>query len=249
MHPVLFEIGFIKVYSYGAALALAFILGTVMAIREAPQVGIEQERILDLSILIGIAALVGSRIAYIILDLNYYLEVPLRIISREGGLSFHGGLIAGFLVSLWYVRRYKVPVGVTADLAAPYVALGYAITRIGCLMYGCCYGKISDLPWALPSSFVDQALRHPTQIYASLTNFLFFGLLLYLRDKKPFQGYLFVLYVGLYGVYRFVIEFFRDSDVFFGPVTLAQALSLLMVLASVLLIKYWPWKQVEKFSG
>lgn len=248
MYPVLFEIGFIKVYSYGAALALAFFLGTLLAMREAPRVGIEQERILDLAILIGISALVGSRIAYIIFDLTYYLEVPMRIISREGGLSFHGGLIAAFLVSLWYVRRHKIPVGVTADLAAPYLALGYAITRIGCFMYGCCYGKLSDLPWALPAAFVDQALRHPTQIYASLTNFIFFGLLLYFRDKKPFQGYLFVLYVGLYGVYRFIIEFYRDSEVFLGPVTLAQAVSLLMVLISVLLIKYWPWKQVEKIS-
>ncbi|UNC92839.1 prolipoprotein diacylglyceryl transferase [Candidatus Contubernalis alkaliaceticus] len=248
MHPVLFEIGSVKVYSYGAALALAFFLGAVLAMREAPRVGIEQEKILDLSILIGIGALVGSRIAYIILDLPYYLETPMKIISREGGLSFHGGLIAGFLISFWYLKRHKIPVGVTADLIAPYVALGYAITRIGCLMYGCCYGKVSNLPWALASSFVDNALRHPTQIYASLINFVFFGLLLYLRDKKPFHGYLFVLYVGFYGLYRFGIEFFRDSDVFFGPVTLAQAISLLMILASALLIRLWPWKQVDKIS-
>ncbi len=246
MHPVLFKIGMLEIYSYGVALVAAFLVGTFLAMKEAPKQNIDPENILDLSILIGIAAVIGSRIACVIINWSYYSQNPISIVSRGGGLSFHGGLTAGFLIGLWYVRRHKIPVGITADLAAPYVALGYAITRIGCLLNGCCFGRVSDVPWALRASFLDNALRHPTQLYASIINLLFFGILLYLRDKKPFNGYVFVVYVGLYGVYRFFIEYFRESDIYIGPLTLGQVVSLVMVLAAAALIKFWPWGRVKE---
>ncbi len=246
MHPVLFQLGSLEIYSYGVALVIAFLAGTYFAVKEAPKVGIEPERILDLAILIGVAAIVGARFYYVILNWSYYAENPISIVTRGGGLVFHGGLAAGFLIGLWYVKKHNISVGLTADLVAPFVALGYAITRIGCLLNGCCFGVVSDVPWALPASFLDNALRHPTQLYASLSNLLFFGILMYLRDKKPFNGYLFVVYTGLYGAYRFIVEFFREGDLFLGPITLAQVVSLIMILVSLLLLKFWPWKQVTE---
>lgn len=241
VYPVLFEIGSIEIYSYGVALVLAFITGIYFVSREAPAKGVSQDRVLDLSILIGISALIGSRLAYVILNWSYYAQDPSLIIGGVGGLSFHGGLVLAFLVSFWYVRRHNLPVGITADLIAPYVALGYAITRIGCFLNGCCYGKPSDLPWALPVSLTEEILRHPVQLYASVLNLFIFAGLLYIRDKKPFNGYVFVVYAGLYGLYRFVIEFFREEELLVSYFTLAQLVSLLMIAVSLLLIKFWPW--------
>lgn len=246
MHPVLFKIGTLEISSYGAALALAFLVGTFLAVKEAPKRNINPENILDLSIYIGIASIIGSRIAYVVINWSYYSENLISIVTRGGGLSFHGGLTAGFLIGLWYVKRHKISVGVTADLVAPYLALGYAITRIGCFLNGCCYGRVSNVPWALPASFLDNTLRHPTQLYASFINLLLCGFLLYLRDKKPFDGYIFVAYIGLYGIYRFIIEYFRESHIFLGPLTLGQVVSLLMIATALVLIRFRPWGQVEE---
>lgn len=241
MYPVLFEIGPIQIYSYGVALVLAFIAGIYFVSREAPAKGVSQDRILDLSILIGLSAIIGSRLAFVMLNWSYYARDPSLILTGIGGLSFHGGLFLAFLVSLWYVRRHNIPVGITADLIAPYLALGYAITRVGCFLNGCCYGKPSDLPWALPATLAEETLRHPAQLYASFMNLLIFAGLLHIKEKKPFNGYVFVAYVGLYGVYRFIIEFFREVDFYVSFLTLAQLVSLFMIAASLLLIKYWPW--------
>lgn len=244
MHPVLFRIGPLAIYSYSAALVTAFLVGTLLAYREAPRLGIDPENVLDLAILIGITSILGARVTYVLL----YGGSLWTIFSRGEGLAFHGGLVGGFLIAFWYVRRKKMPVGVTADLAAPSVALGYAITRIGCLMYGCCYGKVSDLPWALPSSFVDSLPRHPTQLYAFFSSLLIFGILRYLKPRKAFDGYLFVVYVGLYGLYRFIVEFYREGLPTLGFLSLGQVVSLGMIGAAALLVRFWPWKSGDKTS-
>ncbi|MCR3922594.1 MAG: prolipoprotein diacylglyceryl transferase, partial [Firmicutes bacterium] len=241
MFPVLFRIGSFEVYAYGVTLAIAFTVGALSLARQGKEVGLPEEKLLDLTIWIMVAAVVGSRLLYVLLELPVYLADPLAVFNvRSGGLSFHGGLIAGVVVGLWFARRNSLPQGKVADLVAPYLALGYAIVRIGCLLNGCCYGSPTDLPWALPSAYVDNTLRHPTQIYAFLAALLIFLLLLYRRRKIRFEGQLLLEFVMFYSIYRFMVEFFREVSSYVGFLTLGQAASLLGAVAAFVAIRVWP---------
>ncbi|MDW7652274.1 MAG: prolipoprotein diacylglyceryl transferase, partial [Bacillota bacterium] len=174
-------------------------------------------------------------------ELPAYLEAPLTIFNiRSGGLSFHGGLIAGIAVGLWYTRRHKMPQGKVADLVAPYLALGYAIVRIGCLLNGCCYGRQTDVSWALPASYVDNAPRHPTQLYAFFAALIIFAVLRWRKKYIRFHGQLFIEFILYYSIYRFVVEGFREVSSYVGFLTLGQAVSLVAAVAAFVVIRVWP---------
>ncbi|MGI6659820.1 MAG: prolipoprotein diacylglyceryl transferase [Dethiobacteraceae bacterium] len=241
MFPVILQIGGFKVYAYGMMLALAFGVGTLGFIRAGQQQGLSAEKLLNLTLLIIVAAMLGSRLLYVILALPAYLAQPGSIFNlRSGGLSFHGGLAAGAAVGLWYAHRQDLPQGRLADTAAPYVALGYGIARLGCLLNGCCYGRTTALPWALPAAHADDLLRHPTQLYAAAAGFLLFFVLRRRQEKTRFAGQLFLEFLLLYGVYRFLIEFFRAANLFVGFLTLGQAASLVGAAAAFTAIRVWP---------
>jgi phosphatidylglycerol:prolipoprotein diacylglycerol transferase len=156
-------------------------------------------------------------------DLDYFLSQPGEILSlvRAGGV-FYGGLIAAVGVALWLVRRYELPMWTTADLFAPGIALGHVIGRFGCLLAGCCYGRPTSMPWAV--TFTDPVAAanvgtplgiplHPTQLYDAGAELLILVVLLATERKgRPFPGRTFWLYILLYGISRFIIEFFRGDD-------------------------------------
>jgi phosphatidylglycerol:prolipoprotein diacylglycerol transferase len=241
MYPVLFRIGGLSIFAYGVMLALAFGVGAYGLTREGKKVGLPEDKLLDMTIWILVASIVGSRLLYILIELPIYLANPLSVFHiRSGGLSFHGGLIAGIAISLWYLHRHKLPQGKVADLAAPYLALGYAIVRIGCLLNGCCFGRPADVPWALPGAYADNTLRHPAQLYAFLASFLIFLILWWRKNKTRFPGQLFLEYIILYSVYRFVIEFFREVSPHAGFFTLGQTVSLIGAVGAFVAILVWP---------
>ncbi len=223
MRPVLFELFGWPVHSYGLLLAVAFIVGITGVGRAARRLNIRFDTIVDLGIWVLIGAVAGSRLAYVITEYHYYLRAPLEIFRIDsGGLAFHGGLIGGFLAGFWFVKRQKIFPWTLADLVAPFIALGYAIVRIGCLLNGCCYGKISALPWAIQCAAGDAALRHPTQLYSMAGSLLLFAILWANRNHRQFPGFLFLLYVGLYSILRFVVEFFRVGPMVGPWLSLAQ---------------------------
>lgn len=223
MHPILFELGDWPVYSYGVLLAAAYLSALQLAVVRARRQGIDGAKIMDLGIYLIIAALVGAKLMLVIVDFNYYVSQPREIFSlvRAGGV-FYGGLIAAVAVSLWLVRRYGLAMWTTADLFAPGIALGHVIGRLGCLLAGCCYGRPTDLPWGitftdpLAASNVGTPLNiplHPTQLYDAGAELLIMVLLLATERKgKTFAGRTFWLYVLLYGVSRFIVEFFRGDE-------------------------------------
>jgi phosphatidylglycerol:prolipoprotein diacylglycerol transferase len=241
MFPVLFRVGDISVHAYGVLLALAFAVGIFGLARAARRAGLPEEKMLDMSLMIMVAAVIGSRLLYVLIKWPVFVADPLAVFAvRSGGLSFHGGLAAGVLTGLWYTHRHRLPQGRIADLIAPFVALGYAVVRIGCLLNGCCFGRPADVPWALPVAYLDPTLRHPTQLYAFAAVFLIYLLLLYRRRRVRFHGQLFLEFVVYYSIYRFLIEFYRETDVFLGALTLGQASSLVVAAGAFVAIRIWP---------
>ncbi|MEW6163175.1 MAG: prolipoprotein diacylglyceryl transferase [Nitrospirota bacterium] len=243
MHPVLFKIGPLTIHTYGVLMASGFLLGLGLAVRRARKEGIPSDKILDLGFYILLSAIIGSRLFFILMNAGYYLKNPLEIFKIwEGGLVFYGGLILAIPTAVWYVKKNTLGVWNTADLFAPSIAIGHSIGRIGCFFAGCCYGKPAEgLLWAV--TFTDpQSLAiigvplHPTQLYESMGEFINFLLLVILRRYKSFNGQLFLTYILLYSVLRFIVEFYR-GDVSRGFITsqlsLAQGISILMFLVAV----------------
>jgi len=223
MHPVLFEIGGWPVYSYGVLLAAAYLAGLQMAVVRARHAGLDGAKVMDFGIYLIIAALVGAKLMLVVVDFNYFRQNPRELLSlaRAGGV-FYGGLIAAVVVGFWMVRKYQLPFWTTGDLMAPGIALGHVIGRMGCLMAGCCFGRPSSVPWAITFTNPAAALNvgtplgiplHPTQLYDAGAELLILVFLLVTeRRGKTFPGRTFFLYLLLYAISRFIIEFYRGDD-------------------------------------
>jgi len=220
MHPVLIEFGFmdLKIFTYGLLVATGFFSGILLAARWAKQDGLDQQRILDLCFYIAISALVGGRLLYIIVEYRYFLANPVEVLKFwKGGLVFYGGLIGAVAMAWFYMVKHQLPIWRVADVLAPCIAIGQAVGRWGCFFAGCCYGAPTDVPWAItftdPKSLAPLNIAlHPTQIYLSLNALIIFGILVWLRKHKKFEGQVFWMYGILYSIGRFIIEFYRNDD-------------------------------------
>ncbi len=232
MHPVLFHCGPIVIYTYGLFVALGFAVALWLMGREAHRQGFDGRQIQDLGFLIVAAALVGSRLFYVLVEWEYFAENPLQVFAIwKGGLVFYGGLVCAAIAAAWFARAKRMPLLGTLDIAAPALALGQSLGRLGCFFAGCCYGAECHLPWAV--TFTDArglaplgVPLHPTQLYASLSNLAIFAVLFFaLRPRQRFEGQLFGSYLVLYPAARFLIEFFRDDPRgSLGPLSTSQAL-------------------------
>jgi phosphatidylglycerol:prolipoprotein diacylglycerol transferase len=223
MHPILFEIKGWPIYTYGVLLALAYLAGLQLAVVRARKAGLDGARVMDLGIYLIIAALVGAKVMLIFTDFSAFKADPREFLSlvRAGGV-FYGGLIAAVIVGFSLASRYKLPLWRTADAIAPGIALGHVVGRFGCLMAGCCYGRPTDVPWAI--TFTDPAATlnagtplnvplHPTQLYDAGAELLILAILLATeRRGKPFAGRTFWLYMVLYAISRYIIEIYRGDD-------------------------------------
>ena len=253
MKPIIFKIFTIPVYAYGFMLTIAFLGGIFYTIRQAKKENIPSDLILDLAIYVCIGAIIGSRLVYVWLEWPMYKDNLLSILNfRLGGLSFHGGFFGGLLMGIWFVRKKNYSPWKFADMIAPYIPLGYAITRIGCFLNGCCYGIpyrngqhfhylfgwiCSEADWNNYFHHLSVVYRYPTQIYAIILNLIIFSLLHHKRNHNRFPGYLMFLYVIYYSIYRFIVEIFRESTVLlFGWLRTAQLASLILALAAWLAI-------------
>ena len=250
MHPILFEVGDWPVYSYGVLLAAAYLAALQLAVVRARRAGLDAAKVMDLGIYLIIAALVGAKLMLVVVDFDYFRSNPGELLSlvRVGGV-FYGGLIGSFLVGLWLVRRYKLPVWATADLYAPGIALGHIIGRLGCLLAGCCFGRPTDLPWGITFTSPVAAASagtplgqplHPTQLYDAGAELLILVFLLGLeRRGRGYPGRTFWLYIALYAIARFIVEIFRaDPRGALMGVSTSQFVSLLILpLAVVMLIR------------
>ena len=254
MHPILIHfpdawplIGGMNLYTYGALVATAFLVAILWTLHEAKVAGYDRDKVADLTFYLIIAAIVGSRLLYVLVELRHFLSRPLAVFKIwEGGLVFYGGLLACIAISWWYTRRHAWSLKGTADLFMPGVALGHAIGRIGCLMAGCCYGlPVADSPWwGLTFPHLDATLApagiplYPTQLMESAVELLLFGILVWRRRHKRFEGQVFLTYLILYAAARSVLEIFRGDTirgfVIPGILSTSQFISALVIMAAII---------------
>jgi phosphatidylglycerol:prolipoprotein diacylglycerol transferase len=177
----------------------------------------------------------GARILYVIENTSYYLRNPIEVIMlQRGGLSWFGGLIFGLISGVIYLKKKNLSVYKTFDLIIPFVALGQAIGRIGCLLNGCCFGKLSKFGLYYQ---VHKLVLVPTQVYSSLSLIFIFIILRFLQDRPHKEGTIFFVYLILYSLKRFFIEFWRaDHEIFFLGLTLFQIISILIFLCALIKI-------------
>src|SRR5947199_714914 len=250
MYPRLLELGPLTVYTYGLLLAAAYLLGLKLAMVRAHARGLDDARVLDLGIYIIISALVGAKLLLLITDFRTFTSDPreLLTLARSGGV-FYGGLILAVVVALWYIRKIGLPLWTTCDVFAPGIALGHVVGRFGCLFAGCCFGKPTTKPWGI--TFTDPFAAanvgtplgvplHPTQIYEAGAEALILLLLLATERKgRPFAGRTFWLYMLLYAISRFIIEFFRGDER--GTIFMfstSQFISLILAPLAIVMLVY-----------
>lgn len=248
MHPILLKIGPLTIYTYGALMATAFFVSISWVLKRGQRRGLDPQTLMDLSFYVILAAMVGSRLLFIVLNYEEYLQDPLAIVKVwEGGLVFFGGLLFAVPVTWFFIRKSDLPLGVLADVIAPSLVLGHAIGRWGCFFAGCCYGKPTDLPWAItfidPHSLAPRGIPlHPTQVYESLMNLeICLALIGWERWKKERPaGQVFWLYLLLYSLGRFGVEFFRGDDrgMMIQVLSTSQFLGIFLALwAAVMLVR------------
>jgi phosphatidylglycerol---prolipoprotein diacylglyceryl transferase len=248
MHPILFEIRGFPVYTYGVLLAAAYLLGLQFALARAKARGLDPNRVMDLGIWIIVSALIGAKLLLLIVEWDTYGRNPSELVTlvRSGGV-FYGGLILAVLVAFWYLWRHRMPVWSVSDVFAPGIALGHVIGRMGCFFAGCCFGKPTSVAWAV-TFHSEYAARnvgtpiniplHPTQLYEAGAELLILGLLIATERKgRPFAGRTFWGYMLLYGISRFIIEFYRgDVRGTVGMFSTSQFVSLLIVPISIVML-------------
>lgn len=237
MHPILFIIGPLTVYSFGFMLAAAVILCSFLMSRDAVCIGIAKDTVYDFIFWVALTGILGARIFYIFLNLDFFLQLPSELFQiQHGGLAWQGGLILGFTAALIYLKRKRLPVLKFLDLASPYAALGQAIGRTGCFLNGCCYGQ--PVSWG-PYFPEHNAHLHPTQIYESIGLVVVWFVLRKFNRTDHRQGSILISYLMLAAALRFIVQFFRyDYDPIFLGLGLFQWICVAVFVTAAFFFRY-----------
>ena len=244
LEPILFSIGPFSLHWYGLLYALGVFCGYWYVRREIIQNQFKTtlEAFDSVFFWIVVGMVLGARV-FEVLFYNplYYFGNPVTILAIwQGGLSFHGGLIGAILAGYWWGKRKGIPFLHLADMLIVPAAFAQALGRLGNFFNQELPGKPWNGPWSVIYSRVDEVPRHPIQIYEIIYNLVIFGVLYALRKKQLPTGSLFALFLILYGVFRFITEFFKVPEVFFASLALGQWLSLGMVVIGV-----WLWFKIQ----
>lgn len=216
----LFHIGSFAVHGYGFMIGIGFLLALMVGCIRAKRLGLKDEAVIDIAILAGVCGFAGAKVLYVIIGFRDFLENPLEVLG-SAGFVVYGGIIAGVLVSILYCRIKKLQFMEYFDLVMPEVALAQGFGRIGCFLAGCCYGRETDSHFGVvfpEGSMAPAGVRLiPTQLISAAGDFLIAGILIWIahqflyKNQKLIPGDIGCSYLLLYGVGRFVIEFFRND--------------------------------------
>lgn len=248
------------IYWYGIFIGLGVILGVLLALHEAKRTGQNPDTYLDFIIYAMIIAIIGARLYYVIFSWDFYSQHPEKIFAiREGGLAIYGGIIGGVLTAIVYSHLKKKSFWVMADTMAPSLILGQMLGRWGNFFNKEAFGGFTDNLFAMRYQLsqvrasdvtpdilqnlvtvngVDYIQVHPTFLYESMWSLCVFIILLILQRKKKFDGQVCATYFFGYALGRVWIEDLRTDQLCIGNVPVSQALSAVLIIASVVLYVY-----------
>lgn len=263
MFPELFRVGDFAVTSFGVMMALAFFAGYQVIRSELKRLGKDPDIAADILLGALIGGIVGAKIYYVLLNWDRTAVDPFGMLFARSGLVWYGGFFGGAAGVLIMAARRKLPIPTAMDVVAPALALSYAIGRMGCFLVGDDYGRPTDsavgiaFPNGLPPTTAGNLRRffgvdipaevpdtqvlavHPTQLYEVGMSLLIFFILMKLRGSRP-PGWLFGVWLMFAGAERFTVEFFRaKDDRFFGVLTLAQVISLGLIVIGVVVARHF----------
>ncbi len=227
-------------------LALGTLAGLWLVYRRARRTGLIAGKVVVGTALVVAVGLVGSRLGVVVLDVRYYLAHRQEILTLYG-TGFQGGLVASIGAAIVVARWLRISAWQYLDLLAPGILLGQAIGRIGCLLNGCCCGRVTDsfLALYLPDAQGNWALRYPTQAMHALANLSILAALLKLERRSPFRGYIWLLFVILYSVQRWLIDLLRESGPLLAGLRATRLVSAITILAACLLLGY-QWASTQR---
>jgi len=262
MFRYLLEIGNFHIPAYGIMIVIGYFIAVIISSKVALRKGIDPLYIQSLSVWVVVGLVIGARLWFVAEYWEYFSQNFTEIFKIwEGGMVFYGGFIGGFIAGILYLRIKRLDTGEILDILAPGIAIAIAFGRIGCFLNGCCFGRITDctigirfpqryIPpvyWThikrglIPSDALYSLPVIPTQLISTASLLVIFGILWKSRNRVPFTGFLFSLFIGLYGLHRFIIDYFRyyeGSALILKVLTLSQAFSILMMLLSIIIIIY-----------
>lgn len=220
MHPEIFHWGFLHVRSYGVMLAIAFLVGTWLALREARRLSLDEDQLVNVILVVLIASVLGARALYVMEHIQEFRREWGSVIALwQGGLTLYGGVIAGTVAGLLAARRFGLPMWTVADTLTPSLALGTALGRIGCFLNGCCYGRPTRMPWGVvfpPDSFAGlefgNAPVHPSQLYFAAAGFVLFLVVWSMRRRFVVPGTLFWTFISLFALVRIPLDLTRAYE-------------------------------------
>lgn len=215
MHNEIITIGSVTIYGYGLMIGLGVVAALFLGDYRAPKKGLDGEQIYGMTFFTVILGFVAAKILFIITQWDGFLKNPLSYLSGNGFVVY-GGIIGGALTIYGFCKIKKLDLLSYLDLMVPSVALAQAFGRVGCFLAGCCYGKETD-SWLgvvfTNSDFAPNGVKVlPTQLFMAGGDLLIMAVLLVYASKKPMRGRTSMLYLILYSVGRFFIEFLRNDD-------------------------------------
>lgn len=240
MRPVLFQFFGVEIYGYGLMIMIGIIAALFLFSYRSKKKQYNEDNIWDMAILVIICGIIGGKVLYIVTDIKYIIEQPSVLKNIGYGFVIYGAMFGGILVVYLYSKKKGWNILSVFDLAIPSLPLAQGFGRIGCFLAGCCYGSVTSLPIGVEfdnSPFAPANVHvHPTQIYSSVFDFMLAFFLLWYARRERKKGRVFSLYLIIYSIGRFLIEFLRDDPR--GSVSIfstSQFISLFVVIIGVLL--------------
>jgi len=242
MKNELFSIGRFTINGYGVMIYIGFLAAYLVSAYRARKKGLSPDHVFNLAIWVIVTGLVGAKLLYYLTTIDEIIENPKLLLDISNGFVVYGGIIGGFLGGYVYSRKHRLDFLKYVDLIMPSVALAQGFGRIGCFLAGCCYGKETQGAFAIVFHESKYAPNHipllPTQLISSAFNFLHFSVLLGLSGRMKRDGETGAMYLIIYSLGRFVIEFFRGDLIrgTVGVLTTSQFISLFTAAAGAALL-------------
>ncbi|PMR67160.1 prolipoprotein diacylglyceryl transferase [Halomonas heilongjiangensis] len=252
--PVAIGIGPLQVHWYGLMYVVGFVAAWWLGRRRAHRLGLNHDDIGDLLFYGALGVVVGGRLGYVLFyGMEQFLANPLWLFSVwEGGMSFHGGLAGVLIAALLFARRHRLAFFQLTDFIAPLVPIGLGAGRLGNFINHELPGRVSELPWAMPFPHMGPEPRHPSALYEfALEGVVLFAMLWWLSREPRRRGLISGLFLLLYGVFRFAVEFVRLPDahigfIAFDWVTMGMLLTLPMLAAGTALVAWSRRRPVDE---